>query len=153
MSDGIKLNGFEKLEALLNQLPDDVAKKSGIAALRKAARVVLEEAKRKVPVRTGKLRDSLSIRVIKARRPIVKVFASRKKGGYHAHLVELGTKPHMIPGPVSLGDKVLQNIQHPGQVKNPFMRPALIEKQNEALAVFFDDIFKQIEKQFKKILK
>ncbi len=65
-------------------------------AMMAAARVVAAEARRRVPIRTGALRDSIRVRRSpKKYRPGAMVIASgsKKAGtkGYHAKLVEYGT--------------------------------------------------------------
>ena len=150
----IKLENFKELNALLSSIPEDIAKRAGVAALRKGAKSVLEEAKMLVPVRTGKLRDSLEIATKKVggNLAVVKVQASRKKGGFHAHLVELGTSPHKIQDAV-IGNKHYDVIEHPGSQKQPFLRPALLNKKEEVIKTVFENIGSEVTKQFKREMK
>jgi len=150
----IKINGIEELLKIFNTLPVAVAKGAGVDAIKQAGKIVLEEARNLVPEKSGKLKKSLAVQQVKVGYPVVKVLARRAKGmgGYHAHLIELGTKPHIIPGPVKLGKKWYKNISHPGTQKKPFLRPALLNKKYEAIKKTFEVIFPAIEKRMKKFL-
>ena len=91
-----------------------------------AARVVRDQAKINVPIRTGALYKSIHVRIIASRiydpasKKIIRVqgssaqvVAGRQKGARHGHLVELGTvksRPH------------------------PFLRPALMSTQEAQMA-------------------
>ena len=141
----ISIKGVEPLIAILQKLPDDMQKKVGEKALKDGANVILEEAQNLVPEgATGKLADSLAIGVVKGKVPKYRVYARRKKGfgGWHAHLVEFGTKPHMI------GKKY-----HPGAPAKPFMRPALLTKKAETIKAVFENLFKHITSTIKKEMK
>jgi HK97 gp10 family phage protein len=120
----LKAEVLEGLAELLVQLESMDKELSGPAvddALLDAANVILPEALRLVPVDTGRLRDSLyaansrtapsGFRKTKANPGTAKVAAS----AYHAHLVERGTRHSR---------------------KQPFLRPALDNKEADALRVF-----------------
>src|SRR3990167_8836999 len=99
METTIKLNGFDALDKLLSELESDIAVKVGESSLRTGAKTILEEAQNLVPEgATGKLADSLAIKKIKSSFPYLRIYARRNKGfgGWHANLVEFGTKPHEI---------------------------------------------------------
>ena len=145
MSAEIKLSGFDKFEAILNRLPDDLAKTVALKSLKDGANVVLTETQNLVPEgNTGKLADSLAIKVVKGKVPTYRVYAKRSKGfgGWHANMVEFGTAPHMIG-----------NVSHPGSAPRPFMRPALLSKKNETLKAVFENIFKHCQSVLKKEMK
>ena len=150
----IKLTGFEVLGNLFDSLPRDIAGKVGVAALRKGAKPILEEAKNLVPVNKGKLKESLAIQTIRGDVPAVTIVARRRKPfrGFYAHLVEFGTKPHEIKN-VLIGGKFFPVIQHPGSVARPFMRPAFLTKKNEALKIILESISGEIEKKIEKAMK
>lgn len=63
-----------------------------------------------------------------------------------AHLLELGTGPHVIPGPVRLpSGAVVRNVQHPGAAARPFLRPALDESREAAAQAIGDALRQQLE--------
>lgn len=151
----IILTGFDTLGRIFSELPEDVAKKAGIAALKKGANLILEEAKNLVPEgRTGKLSDSLAVAVVKSNRPEVTVLARRSRGfgGWHAHLVELGTKPHEIKNVIIKG-KFFPEIHHKGSAPHPFLRPAFLAKKQEALKIVLESIAFEIGKKIKSEMK
>lgn len=147
----VELKNFTELQRAFNKMQDEVQKKLGEQGVKAAAKLVLEDAQRRVSVKTGKLRDSLIVRKIN-RGIRYKVLASGKKGGHHAALVEFGTAPHIIPKAVING-KVYRNIKHPGTKKEPFLRPALIENIDESVEIARLKIMKGITKILKKELK
>lgn len=66
------------------------------------------------------------------------------------HLLELGTRPHLIPGPVRLPNgAVVRNIQHPGAAARPFVRPALDETKEAATRATADALREQLERRLK----
>ena len=95
----------------------------------RASNQILAEMESRVPVKTGKLRDSLRIEVDPDRVTIGPNQNIADYGGY----VEFGTKPHVIrpkkPGGVLVfkmnGMTVYaKKVHHPGTKAQPFVRPA-----------------------------
>lgn len=139
-----EIKGGAELEAALRDLPVKLEKNVLRGALRAGAKTFLDEAKLRVPVQSGKLRDSLRIstRVLQG-----KVMATVTAGGgrsavFYAHFVEHGTAPHVIiAGGGTKAGKVLAagarilgaKVDHPGAVAKPFMRPAFDTKAQTAL--------------------
>jgi hypothetical protein len=101
----------------------------GDDATRKVTREVFREIKRRVPVDTGELLDSLGMSVVHGT-GIITVTAE------HWAAVEYGTKPHIIR---SGGDYSLRNretgqsfgkvVHHPGTPAQPYIRPAVYKKR------------------------
>lgn len=61
----VKLEGFAELEAKLKELPQNIAKRASMTAMRRAATVMADQIRDNIPQgRTGNLRNSI---VIKAR--------------------------------------------------------------------------------------
>lgn len=55
----VKVQGFKELGDALKQLPQNIATKRLAGAVSSAAKVVQDEAKKRAPIRTGKLRDNI----------------------------------------------------------------------------------------------
>jgi HK97 gp10 family phage protein len=128
--------------AKMDDLPVMIEAKLVRGALRAAAKPMKEAAQQKVPVGAARVtRDASgrptlrsggdlkkSIRVsstFKKRTGEIKVLV--KAGNYkawYAHLVEHGAKAHLIKGPIRFNGKYISNLEHPGFVGKPFMRPA-----------------------------
>lgn len=127
MSD-VRINGLAELQQALQQLPAKMERNVLRGALRAGGNVLRDEAKSLVPVDTGALRDTIRVSTrARGGQVTARVLAgSRKKGeAFYAHLVEFGTAPHKIAGPVTIGGNVVSNIEHPGTRAQPFLRPAL----------------------------
>ncbi|UTJ05392.1 HK97-gp10 family putative phage morphogenesis protein [Arcobacter roscoffensis] len=58
---GVKVKGLDTAESILRKLPQSVQKKALSGMVRAGAKVILEEAKKNVPVDTGSTKESLTI--------------------------------------------------------------------------------------------
>lgn len=132
------MEGMSELNKALKQLPDKLQDRAIKNAMAAGARVIRDEARRLVPVGPGPthLKDMIVVsRTVQrgGKRRTLKgevVLGIRDEGRYYAHLVELGAS-HMAP--------------------QPFMRPALDNKAQEALRVIGPKLGKEIEKQARKL--
>lgn len=123
------IGGGRELDALLQSLPVKMEKNINRSALRAGAAVMLKEVRERIPVASGALRDSARITT---RAKGAGVSASVKVGNFqawYAHLVEFGTRPHVIKpkepgGALQFGGQTTRSVQHPGTRARPFMRPA-----------------------------
>lgn len=116
------------LEGLMTTLPIEMRDKAAKSAARAAAGVVRNEARRRVPNRTGSLKRSMSV-VVRDYGELTVAYAGPRylreggpNAGNHGHLVEFG---HKIKG--------TQKRVPP----RPFLRPAAdsTKKQQERAAV------------------
>lgn len=151
----VKVLGLAELEQALDQLTPKIAKNVARAALREAAKPVLEEARRLVPKRSGKLAETLRITTAMRNgvpKAFVKVGPSGKKNRevYYARFVEYGAAKHRIiagPGkmlPLAGGRKF---ASHPGVRKKPFMRPAADSQAAAAVRAFGDKMRQRLTKE------
>lgn len=145
------------LKAVLDQLDKLPAKFEANlvrGALRAAAKPILDDARSRVPVKTGALRDSLRISsAIKKRAG--EISASVKAGGgkgrvYYAHMVESGVAQHIIEGPVAIGGRVFKNVPHPGFVGRGFMRAAFDNAGQASIDAYGAYIRKNLPKMLAK---
>lgn len=151
MSDLTHVKGLAELQKLLDTLPAKLEANVMRGALRAGSKVILDEARRLVPValpnqknqlfyggRTGALRDSLRITTkIKGGKVTASVKAGGKRKGadvYYAKWVEFGTAAHTISSKrgMAFGGGVHKSVQHPGAKPHPFLRPALDGRAQEA---------------------
>lgn len=150
----VKIKGFAELDKALAELPAKIEKNIIRSALRAAAKITEAEAKRQVPVRTGKLRDSIrvSTKLVKGK-PLATVTAgaSKKGGPFYAHLVEFGAKAHFIKPKKAkslfLAGVFREGVDHPGARKHPFMRPALDASAQAAVLAFGNQVKARLTKQ------
>lgn len=131
--------GGRQLDDLLQTLPAKMERNILRSALRTGAVVVLDEVKQRIPEATGQLRASARI-TTRYRKGTVT--ASVKVGNFvawYAHLVEFGTRPHVItprnPGGSLRFDGIeVRSAAHPGTRAQPFMRPAADASLSAAIA-------------------
>jgi HK97 gp10 family phage protein len=113
----VKFEGFDELSRNLSEFSKRVERNIVMQGLRAGGRVIVVEARMRVPVRSGRLKKSMGM---KANRdyggPAISIGPrSGKKEKYDAwysHLIEFGTKY---------------------QSARPFLRPAIDAKQKEIL--------------------
>lgn len=158
----VEIKGGAELAAALREFPVKFEVQVMGAALREGAKEIETRAKQHVPVRTGKLRDSIKIRrrTAKARGFInLQVVAGdRKKGGaFYAHMVEFGTQPHEIrpknAKSLFVSGLLRQVVQHPGAKPSAFMRRSFDEGNQPALVRVTDRVAKGIERLAKRRAK
>lgn len=130
----IELKGFKEIDSILKGLPEKLQKKSLTKAMNKAAKVVVDAAKRKVPIwphphkyrgvsyPPGFLRKNIAWGIGKKRKgiyTITRIVGIKKPKGkgyypYYARMVELGHKSrsgrHVAPQPFML-PALKQNTQ------------------------------------------
>ena len=121
-------------------------------ALKETVLQIEKEAKRKCPVDTGRLRNSIT--------PEIESSVEGKVGTNvkYASAVEYGTKPHEIKPKKAKrlvwkdkDSKEFQSakkVKHPGTKAQPFLEPAYLHGQKEAKKQF-EKAFKNLEKIFK----
>lgn len=124
----VSLQGDRELIEKLEGLPPRLTKKLTTSAMRKAAKPILDEAKRIVPVRTGTLRKSIRIRALKR---------SRRRFG-----VQVITGEGFFKGKTFYGGMVEYGTSR--QAAQPFMRPAAKRKVGEVRRVFNEELAKAL---------
>lgn len=143
----IELKGVDELRQALRALPWRIAKNVLRGAVRAGAAVVAAEAKRRVPVRRGFLMRSIKISTRAKGGMVTASVKAGGKGARHAHLVELGTKPHLIP---RRGFKAAP-IRHPGAKAKPYMRPAFESKVQAAIAAIIEYAERRLPAELEKL--
>jgi len=132
----LKLKGARELDRKLARLEKRTAKKVMRKALRAGGKVILAEAKRRAPKRTGALAASLKVRAAKRsrRRRGVAVIVATAEGWFkgdefYGAFVELGTE-----------DMEAQ----------PYVRPAYDAKKGQAVQVIMTEAGRGIEAEAQK---
>ena len=130
----VKVEGFDHLFKAFSELGDEAQPylKNSINA---AAELIAEKARSKVPVKSGRLKDS--IKVVKAK-------ASSKRGATAAYVTVSGD----YAAAVELGHKVVSKGGDTiGTVKaKPFLRSAYEEAKEAAFYTIVDGINEALEK-------
>jgi len=153
-SNGVKLEGFDEIEAALDALIEMSTKGTGKGALQramnKAAKPILDAAKAKAPEGpTGNLKESIIIsrKVTDSARPTqikngVGVYV--RTTAPHAHLVEFGTGPRFKN---STG-------QYVGEMPpNPFLSEAFDSTAEEVVNDLGETVMTEIEKTYVRAQK
>jgi len=139
------LIGDKRILRMFEKLAARAQKKVYRQAARKAAKPILQTAKAKVPVDSGKLKKSLKIKAIKRSRTQVGVVVvtgtrqqlgidSSEKGYYPAHL--------------ELGHKDRSGKQIPAR---PFLRNSLKSHRGRSNRIFRNEMIAGIEREAKNI--
>jgi HK97 gp10 family phage protein len=127
----VKMMGAGELEEALKTLGPKVAKRVGGRALLKAGELIADQARVLVPVLSGRLEDSITVALATAKSGERRGVIGFKKGhgSRIAHLVEYGTV-RVAP--------------------QPFIRPAIDSKGEEAIALMGGVIWKGIQAEARK---
>jgi HK97 gp10 family phage protein len=130
----MRLVGVDALDRKLVTIRDAVSPDARRRSLLVGAEIVLEEAKRLVPVLTGNLRDSLVISfdgglnaaAVSQRRFFTAVYIGPTRDrGFYGHMVELGTSH---------------------SAAHPFLRPALDNTREEVRRAMGSSLWADIKK-------
>jgi len=162
MSKQFPVEGLAELDRFLSAFPKNMQTNAYRGALRAAANVIRDEARLLAPKKTGKM--AKAIKTGSPRKNQDGTFSvSVRLDGEHSYLglfQEYGVAAHLIArtgkgegrvavrkaaagegtiqgGVMKIGaDFVSGILSHPGHAAQPFMRPALDAKSNEAVQVF-----------------
>ncbi len=150
MSD-VTVTGLSELQALLDTLPVKIEANIMRGALRAGAKPMMQEAKDRVSVASGKLRDGLKITTRKSKGQVIAKIVATGAHRSIAHLVEFGTRPHQIKakdgGAIAFGGGMFSHIDHPGARPRPFMRPAFDAKAEDAVIAAGEYVKKRLTKE------
>lgn len=126
--------GDKRVSAKLARLDIKVQKKIVRQALRKAAAPILATAKARVAVDTGALRDGLTIRAVKAKKGVFGIQVATPR---RAELGIPADAKGFYPAVLEYG-----SVDHPPK---PYLRPALEQNRDRALATVADFVRDEIE--------
>lgn len=140
----LRLDDRELLAALV-RLERVARKQVATKVLRRAAAPIRADAKQRCPVLSGDLKRSIKTYVSVSKRSSSGKVESRLP---YAHLVELGTSPHMQTRKRK-GERKARKVKHPGAKATPFLRPAFDSRKDEATAIARDTLRAEILKTTK----
>lgn len=159
--------------AFLNTLTPKLARNVMRGAMRAGARVVADEAKVLVPVKSGLTRKDIKVRADARGMVITSKVQVKGPGAFKAPFIEYGTGAHWISvegagasvrtlnraarmttrgngearALLINGQFVGQAVHHPGASPHPFMRPALDSKAGAAVAAIGDYVRARMTKE------
>lgn len=168
----IEVKGYQEAKALLDQLPNNMQKRMLLAALRSSAKPMLQGAKSKVPVRSGRLKRQLRIVRFRDRSAsksevsiaVQPVFEKTKKKGainqYYGKFIHEGTANPRVPRKKgktlvfenASGEKIfVKSVK--GIRPNPYLEQAYTENSERVVASFGDELATAVEKFVSKNFK
>ncbi len=161
-----ELAGFDQVNKLFKTLPAKLEKRVLMGALRAAGRVIIKDARTRIPDRSGRLSKALGTKTASKRQGATLQVGviDRGKGAdaFYAHLVEFGTKAHTIPyrkksgklsrnkKALSFGGKTVERVAHPGSKAHPFLRPAFDATHEAATNKFAEQLHRGLIRELKK---
>jgi HK97 gp10 family phage protein len=159
----VEVKGLDELRRNLDLLGEKIATKGIRSALRVSGRVFVDAMKQLVSYTGGRrptdaegkerrhLRESLRVRTKVDKYGDCKAFIGpTRKLAHKANWLEFGTQPHIIRAKSAkalliAGSDLVWEVQHPGAVAKPFIRPAFDGNWEKALAEFQKELAKFIE--------
>lgn len=162
MKPAIRLEGIEESKRVLKTLEYKARRRVVTAAARAGGREILKNARSYAPTRTGQLRKQLrqSVNNNRATGTVTATIkpkrtkAQRRKGAQLRsnviHLVVGGTRPHVIPGPISFAGRIFSQVDHPGARANPFMDRAANKSFQPAIAAFQREFGRKMDQEIQR---
>ena len=161
----IKVVGYQEAKAILDELPNNMQKRMLMNALRSSAKPMLQSAKSKVPVRSGRLKRQLRIVRFRDRQAsksevasaVKPVFEKTKKKGainqYYGKFIHEGTANPRVPRKQgktlvfenASGEKIfVKSVK--GIHANPYLEQAYTENSERLVSSFGDELATAVEK-------
>jgi len=156
------IKGLKELNKNLKRLDSRSTKNVLRAALRAGGRVVVKEARNKLPSEYDTLQRALTLKLQRQRSPVemklnvgLTMGSGARYDGWYGHIVEFGAAPHDIPASgsklMNIGDgQVATKVRHPGVKKRPFLRPAFEQNILKIQKVFISKLWTGIKKKMIK---
>lgn len=137
LSTRSRITGLDEVKAVFRQLPDAMQKRALASSVRAGANLIKRAVIDKAPVGTepahnryGRLRDNISVRTVRGASADFAKMAVHTGRAYWAMFLEFGTR-------------------HMGA--RPFMRQALYENANAAIAAIGTALGKAVEREAKRL--
>lgn len=171
----VNIKGGKELYDLLQTLPVKLEKNIMRGAMRAGAKVIADEAKRNVSVKSGALKKSIRISTKSKNGRVSASVKAGNKDTFYVKFVEFGTARHLISvqdnekplnkrrgirfnkvvSMTTINRNVLRigntfigkTVEHPGARAKPFMRPAFDAKGQEAIDAVIAYINGRLNKQ------
>lgn len=141
-----EVKGLERLEKALSLLGSKASKKVIKSTLRDASKPTVKEVRRRIPKKSGALRKSVGVKVLKTGSIFIGYRMGKRHRGFVGKFLEEGTKAHKIELNGKQRAKGRKAIKTPYGYKrsvtvkgiraNPILRPALNATHKQAIAIF-----------------
>jgi HK97 gp10 family phage protein len=144
----VDIVGDEELIRKLNAMSKGFRSKALLGAVRKGGNIVKREASARASLRTGKLRDSITVVKLKSTNKLAKVGISWHKKVFYGLFIEKGTKPRFRK---KWRKKPLKNKASTGTgPPRPFLIPAYHSKREQVARVIKEQLSRLIKIEVKK---
>lgn len=121
-----RIQGVREVDRVLKLMPREIAEKALVAALRKGAKIIRDEAETRAPVATGRLKENIRVRKARGRGASATVtIGPTRKVAHIGMFAEFGTAT---------------------QAARPWLRPAFDQTAPAALVKFVNEIGKTVER-------
>lgn len=151
----MKLAGVEGVMKTFRELPETVQRKIMRPVINKASTPVVKSAKQRVKPMSKTIAKSMTKKVRSYSRTnsvLVAIGPDSKyvgedghKPSKTAHLIEGGTKPHIIKTAGWHGKGAAQyQVKHPGTPARPFLKPALETNRAQGMNIFQSELKRRL---------
>jgi HK97 gp10 family phage protein len=151
-----KIDGLKELDDLLKDLPDRVARRQLVGALRAGAGSLQKEVIANAPDspkihKFGDLRENIKVRFIRATQRNAVAVAVTTGRAFYAHWVEFGREAVRVVKKKVLSDgKQFFGTEVAAQPPRPFMRPAFDTKGRQIIDTIVKRLKAGIEREYKR---
>ena len=160
----MSLTGVKELDSILTSMPSTLTKKVLQRAAKIAAKPMVADMKSRAPKRTGKLRKSIGVKLLKSKQDnlravvLVGVRRGRKFKSHHAHLVEFGTKARVAKNPSGVlsfwsKGKLVKIAKTAGSPAKPFIRPSIDANIDQLRDSYTEHVAKVLHRFMKSKIK
>lgn len=129
--------GEEVVARRLRGLPNNLIRKYLRAAYSRGATILIREARRRVPKKTGTLKESLTKKIRVNAKSHYALVGADQAIAPHQHLVEFGTAPRERSSGGSTG----------AAAPRPFLRPALESRKREVARALIRHLIRGLRKE------
>ena len=137
MADLVHVKGLADLQKMLDTLPAKLEQNVMRGALRAGMKPIRADAKAGAAKATGELAAGLKVSVRARAGKVVARLRATGKHGYLALWIERGTAAHRINAKkgsaLFFNGSAVKFVDHPGSKAQPFMRPALDARAQDAV--------------------
>jgi HK97 gp10 family phage protein len=145
---------FKAVQKALSKIPSTLQEKVVVGATRAAARVIANEAKDRVPVKTGLLKKSIGI--AKAKRAdtpngVIRFYVVPKSKISIGSKVSVGGKSGKLKAKVNAYYAHMVEFGTSKMAAHPFLRPAFENSGDKSVKAFQEYALKRTEKELKKL--
>jgi HK97 gp10 family phage protein len=162
----MQLQGVDDVLKMLRSLPPEVVSKRGGPvrfALRKGALVIRDEARRRVPVDTGELRDALQVvrgkyagngekAIVRVGDKFYRSYVKNRRNIQMGRATQVSAKQYELEEMPAIYGRFLEYGTSKMSPK-PWLRPAFAAKASEAIRTVETELVRGIDRVLRKIAK